>query len=240
MHAATHAEELIVWTRPQALEEARSVFASYCPSFRTVAEDEGPTLEKGQVGVVYLSHTEEDGAIEMTLTALRNAKVSSIVFYVPHHSADFAFRVGTMVGRREGIEADWAFNLPHLRQLLKSRNIRVQVRDPRSQPGSFDLPGARRRLGLSQTELASALNVALRTLQNWEAGKGTSLMAKKTGTLQDLLSRMDDYVVASQEKEWLSSPLDAFGGRSPRQLMVEGRMRDLVIEFDRLREAQPI
>jgi hypothetical protein len=51
---------------------------------------------------------------------------------------------------------------------------------------------------------------------------------------------MDDYVVAPTEKEWLSSSLEAFAGRSPRQLITEGRIRDLVVEFNRLREGQPV
>ncbi len=50
MQTATHIEELIVWTKPQALEEAKSVFASYGPKFRTVANDTGPVLSKGQGG----------------------------------------------------------------------------------------------------------------------------------------------------------------------------------------------
>ena len=58
--------------------------------------------------------------------------------------------------------------------------------------------------------------------------------------LRGLLLRMDDYVVASKENEWLSSPLEAFGGRSPRELITEGRMRDLMTALDRLREGQPV
>jgi hypothetical protein len=49
---------------------------------------------------------------------------------------------------------------------------------------------------------------------------------------------MDDYVVAPKEEEWLSSPLPAFGGQTPRGL-TKGRIRDLIVEFDRLREGQP-
>ncbi len=65
-------------------------------------------------------------------------------------------------------------------------------------------------------------------------------MSKKTRDLRELLSRMDDYVVAPEEKAWLSSPLEAFDGKTPQQLITDGRIRDLVIEFDRLSEGQPV
>jgi transcriptional regulator with XRE-family HTH domain len=145
-----------------------------------------------------------------------------------------------MVGRQKFAEAEWAFNWPHLRQLLKARNIRAHSRHNAEEHPVFALLDARQRLGLSQEELASALNVTTRTLQNWEAGKGTSQMYKRARDLRELLSRMDDYVVAPEEKQWLSSPLEAFAGKTPQQLIAEGRIRDLVVEFDRLREGQPV
>jgi len=40
-------------------------------------------------------------------------------------------------------------------------------------------------------------------------------------------------------KRGLSAPLEALSGRSPQELLTEGRLRELVVEFDRLREAQP-
>jgi transcriptional regulator with XRE-family HTH domain len=239
MPVATQSGELIVWTQPKALDEAKSLFAHYAPKFQTVPCDVKATLGKSWVSVLYLSSPEQDGTVENTLATLRNCKVSTLFVYMPHHSADFAFRVGTMVGRQKFTEAEWAFNWPHLRQLLRTRNIRTHSRH-NVERESFDLLDARQRLGLSQEQLANALNVTARTLQNWEAGKGTSQMGKRTRDLRELLSRMDDYVVTPQEKEWLASPLEAFTGRTPQQLITEGRIRDLVIEFDRLREGQPV
>jgi len=93
---------------------------------------------------------------------------------------------------------------------------------------------------LSQEQLANALKVTARTVQNWETGRGTRQMNKKTRDLRELLSRMNDYVVAPEEKRWLSTPLEAFAGRTPQELIVDGRIRDLVIEFDRLREGKPV
>jgi hypothetical protein len=57
--------------------------------------------------------------------------------------------------------------------------------------------------------------------------------------LRELLSNLNDYVVAPKERNWLSSPLEAFAGRTAQELISEGRIRDLV-EYDRLREGQPI
>src|SRR5579863_7845452 len=240
MQTATQSEELIVWTERKALEEAKTLFAPYSPKFQTVPCDARSALGKTSVSVLYLSSPEQDAVVESTLATLRNCKVSTLLVYTPHHSSDFAFRVGTMVGRQKFPEAEWAFNWPHLRQLLKARNIRAHARPKGDEKSTFELLHARQRLELSQEQLANALNVTARTLQNWEAGKGTSQMYKKTRDLRELLSRMDDYVVAPKEREWLSSPLEAFAGRTPKELIADGRIRDLVTELDGWGEDHPV
>jgi transcriptional regulator with XRE-family HTH domain len=240
MRTEIETTELVVWAPQTSLAEAKSLFAPYSPKFQTVPCNEMTAFAKATVSVLYLSNPEPDATVENALAALRHCRVSKLLVYTPRHSSDFAFRVGTMVGRRKFAEAEWAFNWLHLRQLLKVRNIPTRARLDGERCNDFALFEARQRLGLSQGKLARALNVTARTLQNWEAGKGTSQMAKRTRDLRELLSRMDDYVVAPTEKEWLSFPLEAFAGRSPRQLITEGRIRDLVIEFDRLREGQPV
>jgi hypothetical protein len=156
------------------LAEAKSQFAPYSPKFQTVPCNEITAFRKTTVSVLYLSDPEQDPAVENALVALRNCRVSKLPVCTPRHSLDFAFRVGTMVGRRKFDKAEWAFSWPHLTQLLKARNIQPPTRHDGDGSNDFALFEARQRLGLSQEQLAKALNVTVRTLQNWESGRGTS------------------------------------------------------------------
>jgi len=49
--------------------------------------------------------------------------------------------------------------------------------------------------------MANTLNVTTRTLQKRESGLGTSQMPKKTQDLRELLGLLDDYVIATGERE---------------------------------------
>jgi uncharacterized protein (DUF2384 family) len=51
---------------------------------------------------------------------------------------------------------------------------------------------------------------------------------------------MDDYVLAPKEREWLDTPLPAVQNRRPTDVISSGKLRDLIVEFQRLREGQPI
>jgi hypothetical protein len=71
--------------------------------------------------------------------------------------------------------------------------------------------------------MATALNVTTRTVQNWERGTGTSQLLRKTRDLRELLELMDDYVVASEEAGWLTTPLAALRGQTPKDAIASGK-----------------
>lgn len=104
----------------------------------------------------------------------------------------------------------------------------------------LDIAAARKRLGLTQQQMAHALNISTRTLQNWEKKVGTSQLLRKTRDLRELVSLMDDYVVPTEEQDWLNTSLAALHNRKPIDLIAQGKLRDLIVEFQRLREGQPL
>ena len=54
----------------------------------------------------------------------------------------------------------------------------------------------------------------------------------------ELALLIDDYVDPGKESEWLRTPLAIFRGRRPLDLLREGKLRDLIVEFRRLQEEQ--
>jgi DNA-binding transcriptional regulator YiaG len=173
--------------------------------------------------------------------ALRNIKHvrnHRLLLYVPHHGTNLAFNIGLTVGREWGKQAEIASNIREARQLLKSWDVTVS--DPPFARKGTDLFDVRKRLGLTQDEMASALNVTTRTLQNWERNIGTSQMERKSRDLWELIDLMDDYVVAREENDWLNTANPTFKNKKPIEVIVEGKLRDLIVEFQRLREGQPL
>jgi len=239
MEVVTNSQELVVWAEKGALAEARDAFSRFDASFRTIPRmSSAKDIPTSKVSLFYLRDPEPKAEFESILKAFKGHKSSFVVLYTPHHTSDVAFRMGKMVGKHSLDRADWAHNLRHLKQLLRARN--VFVHHARGSAEVFDIVAARKRLGLTQEQMANALNVTTRTLQNWERGLGISQMPKKTQNLQELLSLMDDYVIAPKEREWLDTPLPAVQNRRPIDLIADGKLRDLIVEFQRLREGQPV
>jgi transcriptional regulator with XRE-family HTH domain len=239
MEIVTREQELTVWADASVLAEAKHLFSHFEAAIRPIPKTcHSKDLQKSKVSVVYLKHSEPRKDHLSLLECFKSTKVEFLLFYMPHDSSSLAFRWGKMVGKECVDKTDWAFNFQHLKQILRLRNVIAHSGpEPHDQ---VDLPLARKRLGLTQEQMAKALNVAPRTIQNWESGVGRSQMAKKTQDLKELLQLMDEFVVAPKEQEWLQTPLPAIRNQTPVQAIIEGKMRDIIVEFLRLGEGQPV
>jgi DNA-binding transcriptional regulator YiaG len=242
---AAASQEFVVLAEKSVLSEAEGALSELGAPVQGFALEAPNKIPQSRVFIYYISEKPAEPAVDSVLQVLRSRKkYEMLVFYAPHHSHNFAFELGMKVGQELGTQktASWAFDLRHVKQLLRSRNLlahRGQI-EIDEDSHSFDIVKVRKRLGVTQDQMASSLNVTTRTLQNWEKKVGTSQMKRKTRDLRELLGLMDDYVVASKEKEWLDTPLAALRNRRPIALIREGKLRDLIVEFHRMREGQPV
>jgi DNA-binding transcriptional regulator YiaG len=244
---STSAQSFVI-AEKNVLAEARDVFsrigakveASTFDAVRTfnVIRNRSAQSRHRSIFVIYVQDDLPEKQFAAALHNIKQVQNHRLLFYVPHHGMNLAFEIGLIVGRELGGPAEIASNLRELRQMLQSWDAPLShSHHPRK---GIDLSDGRKRLGLTQDEMASALNVTTRTLQNWEKDIGTSQMERKTKDLWELLNFMDDYVVAREEKDWLYTANPTFKNKKPIELIVEGKLRDLIVEFGRLREGQPL
>jgi transcriptional regulator with XRE-family HTH domain len=239
MRTMVDGQTLTVWADRSVLAEAKHLFSHFDAAIRAIPKTcRSEDVAKSKVSVVYLNHSEPSKDHVSFLECFKNPEVEFLLFYMPQNSSGLAFRWGQMVGKEYVAKTDWAFNFQHLKQILRLRNVLAHSAQDAGE--GLNLPLARMRLGLSQEQMAKALNVVPRTIQNWESGVGTSLMARKTQDLKELLQLMDEFVIAPKEQEWLQSALPALRNQTPVQAIVQGKMRDIIVELLRLREGQPV
>ncbi len=96
----------------------------------------------------------------------------------------------------------------------------------------------RKRFGLTQLELAQAIGVSLRTVQNWERA-GVVSKPRRLRDLEELWTILKESMKSSDILAWLQAANDAFSGQRPIDLLKDGKTRDVIVEFRRLQAGEP-
>jgi transcriptional regulator with XRE-family HTH domain len=96
----------------------------------------------------------------------------------------------------------------------------------------------RKELELTQADVANAIGVSARTVQNWEAKGHTP--ARKLRDLQELQELVQGYIDPANISKWMDAPSEAFRGLTPRELIRQGKTRDLILEFRRMQTGEPL
>ena len=170
------------------------------------------------------------------LRILKPASPDVVIYYATRAAPEDAAQLGKQVGETRPNHTSVVFEakaaaasvLGHSRSSGKKNGIVSSVNRTRR---------LREHFGLTQTELAHALGVSLRTVQNWERA-GVAGRPRQLRDLEELWTILKESIKGSDIPAWLRSQSDAFAGR-PIELLKEGKARDIIVEFRRLQAGEP-
>jgi len=191
--------------------------------------------EKTKLMFVYLKGNESRATLRSCLRRVSNDTRLDVLVYSHPDSDHQAAELGKIVGELRPHRTYMCFYEGEVEKIFLSR-MGIAGKE---KSVSRDTPVALREdLDLTQVDLAAALDVTPRTVQNWEKrGHGPERRYRDLKELHGLLSK---YIESGQIASWMDSPNEAFQGRTPRELIREGKTRDLILEFGRLQTGEPL
>jgi len=185
--------------------------------------------------LVYLTNPDYS-RLRSLLRILKPASPDVVIYYASRLAPEDAAQLGKLVGETRPNHTSVVFE-------AKAAAASV-LRHSRSGQTNGAAPTANRtwqlreHLGLTQTELAHALGVSLRTVQNWERA-GAAGKPRQLRDLEELWTILKESIKGSEIPAWLRSKSDAFAGQRPIELLKEGKARDILVEFRRLQAGEP-
>jgi DNA-binding transcriptional regulator YiaG len=184
--------------------------------------------------LVYLTHPDYDH-VRSLLEILKPTSPDVVIYYAKRPAPQEAAQLGKLVGEMRPSHTSVVFEAKAAAASVLQHSKMVR-RKPAPAPNRTRQ--LRERFGLTQTELAQALGVSLRTVQNWERASDVG-KARQLRDLEELWTILEDSVKASDIPAWLRSKNDAFAGNRPIELLKEGKARDIIVEFRRLQAGEP-
>ncbi len=226
--------ELLIYSQQKTYKNAQK-FASMLglkPRIVKINESTPPVKEPTSF-LFYLSGNEPQSLVSerMKEVAARRKYLQQAIFYLfKQPSLDEAAEWGRLLGRffpeRGAVYFDF-------HKLAKALHISVP------QGERLDVSALRHALGLTQKQMAMASRVSERTIQYWEEYGPSTHGEKRLRDLIELHQTLGDYIKPGEIKIWLNSPNEAFEGKPPIDLILDGRPRDVLLEFRRLQTGEP-
>jgi len=192
--------------------------------------------------LIYLSGREGELQLMTPLKTIARAKRRFLTVVLYARNADHRSLVqwARLVERTLPDRTEFCFNVSDVARALKLRPRTALPATQAAERGRIDAEALRTALGLTQSQLALAIGVSERTVQNWEAGRVSPQAERRLRALVELNEAVARYIPADQRPNWLISPNDAFAGVAPRDWIIEGRARDLLWEFRRMQVGEPV
>jgi len=187
--------------------------------------------------LVYLTHPDYDH-VRSLLQILKPGSPDVVIYYASRLAPEEAAQLGRLVGEMRPKHTSVVFEAK-----AAAKSVLGHSRPSGQRHGAVSSANSTRQLrqdlGLTQTEMAQALGVSLRTVQNWE-GSGEAAKPRALRDLQELSGILKESVKGSDIAAWLRSGNDAFGGQCPINVLKEGKVRDIIVEFRRLQAGEPV
>lgn len=233
--------DLQVFAAPELAGEAKRFLAPF--QVNSIVSSIGAVQDeplRGDRFLLYLSGQEDDQQLSKRLKALARSKrrVHMVVLYARRADHRKVVDWARVAERVLPDQTTFCFNTMDVARALKLRTRTGSAERP-TEARQVNVEGVRAALGLTQAQLASAIGVSERTVQNWEAGRISSQAERRIRDLVDLKDTLERYITPDTMQQWLISPNNAFEGQAPRDWIIEGRARDLLWEFRRMQVGEP-
>ena len=228
---------------PELANEARRFLAPFAVNsiVSSMQEIHEESLRGNQV-LIYMSGREDEQQLTKPLKCLARVKrrLRTVVLYARRADHRNVVQWARAAERTLPEHTEFCFSASEVARALKLRPRSGTATRQSAAAPTIDVEALRRALGLTQAQLATAIGVAERTVQNWEAGRVSPKMERRLRDLVELNEALDRYLPLDQRQAWLISPNDAFAGDAPRDWIVQGRGRDLLWEFRRMQVGEPV
>jgi DNA-binding transcriptional regulator YiaG len=162
-----------------------------------------------------------------------------VVLYAGAASPGVAAEWGRLVERLLAKRAAICFAPPEVAKALNLRLSAAGVAVEQAPTTGSQVAQLREKLDLTQEQMAQAVGVTGRTIQNWESQGPSAQAERRLRDLVELWETLHRYFRPEDIPTWLNAENDAFGS-PPLKLVVAGRARDVLIEFRRMQSGEPM